>query len=138
MAEMNTILLFLLGVLTAHAQLSVTVSPVKVTAQKAVVPLAMTNHLAETIESARAVVFLTDDQGKMLGQKTGWVIGGSKERPGLESGHATNYNFVVTGNRPLTDTNLAAKVIISQLILAGGKVVDVNKHVQIQPQKPSK
>lgn len=65
-------------VATASAQLAVTVSPVKVTGQKAIVPLAMRNDFAESIESARAVVFLLDEQGKAQGQPvTRWVIGGS-------------------------------------------------------------
>jgi hypothetical protein len=44
--------------LLASAQLAVTVSPVKTTGQKAVVPLAMNNNFAEKIESARAACFL--------------------------------------------------------------------------------
>jgi len=55
---------FLLCSLTVQAQLAVTVSPVKITGQKAVVPLAMTNNLAESVESARAVCFLLDEKGK--------------------------------------------------------------------------
>jgi hypothetical protein len=54
----------------AQAQLAVTVSPPKVTGSKAIVPLAMKNGLGERVESARAVVFLLDEQGKMVGQGT--------------------------------------------------------------------
>lgn len=77
---------FLLAVLcvavnvTAQAQLAVTVSPPKIVGQKAVVPLAMKNGFAERIESARAVVFLLDEKGKMIGQGTRWVIGGSQDK----------------------------------------------------------
>ncbi len=55
---------------TAHAQLAVTVSPPKIADQKAVVELKMKNSLAETIESARAVCFLLDEQCKMVGEST--------------------------------------------------------------------
>jgi hypothetical protein len=48
--------------LLASAQLAVTVSPLKVIGQKAIVLLALTNHLAEKVESARAVCFLLDEQ----------------------------------------------------------------------------
>ena len=53
--------------LAASAQVAVSVSPVKVAGQRAIVPLAMKNNFAEKIESARAAVFLLDDQGKMVG-----------------------------------------------------------------------
>ena len=52
----------LLCPLLASAQLAVTVSPLKVIGQKAIVSLALTNHLAEKVESARAVCFLLDEQ----------------------------------------------------------------------------
>jgi hypothetical protein len=54
------------------------VSPVKITGQKAVVPLAMNNNFAEKVESARAVVFLLDRQGKVTGRFKKWVTGGGE------------------------------------------------------------
>src|SRR5437899_1135462 len=87
--EMKAILILLMGALTAQAQLSVTVAPVKVIGQKAVVPLAMKNNLTEKVESARAVMFVLDEQGKAVGQATRWVIGGSQDKSGLAAG-ATN------------------------------------------------
>lgn len=53
-------LLYSIGVfavllLTASAQLAVTVSPPKIVGQKAIVKLAMRNGLGEKVESARAV-----------------------------------------------------------------------------------
>ena len=83
---MKTSLILLFAALSAQAQLAVTVSPPKVVAQKAVVPLAMKNGLGEKIESARAAVFLLDQQGTMVGQATRWVIGGSQDKSGLEPG----------------------------------------------------
>jgi hypothetical protein len=71
------IFIFLLFPLLASAQLAVKVSPVKVTGTKAVVPLAIKNEFGEKIESARAAVFLLDENGKMIGQATKWVIGGT-------------------------------------------------------------
>ena len=79
----------LLYPLSLSAELAVTVSLVKVAGQKAVVPLAMKNGFSEGIESARAAVFLLDDHGKMIGQASRWVIGGSQDKPGLAAG-ATN------------------------------------------------
>jgi hypothetical protein len=88
---MKTTLILLFAALTAHAQLAVTVSPVKVTGQKATVPLVLKNNLTENIESARGAVFLLDDQGKMVGQSTKWVIGGTKDKPGLAAGARTPF-----------------------------------------------
>lgn len=126
---------------SVHAQLTVTVSPPKVAGQKAVVPLAMKNSFAEKIESARAVCFLSDAQGKVVGQATQWVIGGTKERPSLETGGTNAFFFVIQCEKPVATTNLTTKVSFTRLVLAGGKSVDPAKMVQIleppgaQPQK---
>ena len=64
------ILILLVGAVAALPQLAVTVSPVKVIGQKAIVSLALTNGLAGKVESARAAVFILDEQGKMVGQAT--------------------------------------------------------------------
>lgn len=124
-----------LGLISTHAsraQLSVTTSPVKVTAQKAVVTLALKNNFAEKIESARAVVFLLDEQGKALGQPTTrWVIGGNSTN-GLASGATNTFNFVIAIDKPFATTNLTAKISFSRVVLVGGKLADVASTVQIQ------
>ena len=123
--------MFLLCAVTAQAQLAVTVSPAKITGQKAVVPLAMTNNLAESVESARAICFLLDDQGKMVGQSTKWVIGGTKDRLALQSKSGTTYNFVITSTQPYATTNFAAKISVTRLVLVGGKLADPSKDVTV-------
>ncbi|HKI70729.1 MAG TPA: hypothetical protein VKA67_14170 [Verrucomicrobiae bacterium] len=122
----------------ATAQLAVTVSPVKVAGQKAIVPLAMKNNFAEKIESARAAVFLLDEQGKMIGNATKWVIGGSQDKPGLAAGATNAFHFVIplTQNNPResvksVSTNLTAKVTVNRVVLEGGKLADPIKDVQI-------
>jgi len=122
-------LLFLACALTAQAQFAVTVSPPKITGQKAVVSLAMTNNLAEPVESARAVCFLLDDQGKMVGQSAKWVIGGVKDRPALPVKTGTTYNFVITSPQSWTTTNLTAKVSFNRVVLEGEKLADATKAV---------
>jgi len=117
-----------------HAQLALTISPPKVASNKAVVKLGLTNNLPEKIESARAVVFLLDDQGRMVGQKTDWIVGGTKDSPSLEPGKGTDFNFVVTTIHPLTATNLTTRVTVTRILLEDGKVADVNKDVTIQNQ----
>jgi hypothetical protein len=119
--------------LLTTAQLAVTVSPVKEAGSKAVIPLAMKNNFAEKVESARAVVFLLDDQGKVIGQSTKWVIGGTKERPPLEPTKEATYNFVIAASQPFTTTNLTAKVTFSRVVLAGGKLADASTAVSVMP-----
>lgn len=116
----------------ASAQLAVTVSPVKVTGQKAVVPLALKNGFAERIESARAVMFLLDDRGKVVGQATRWVIGGAKELAPLAAGATNSFHFVIASDKPFATTNLAARVQFSRIILEGGKLANAQKDVQVE------
>lgn len=119
----------------ASAQLVVTVSPPKIAAQKAIVELSMTNNLSSKIESARAICFLLNERGEMIGESARWVIGGSKSRPALEPKKGTSFNFVITSRQPFTTTNLAAKVSFNRLILDSGEQADPRKDVLIQNHK---
>ena len=122
----------LLCPLLATAQLAVTVSPVRTTGSKAIVPLTMKNGFAEKIESARAVCFLFDYQGKMVGQSTRWVIGAGRDKSPLAPGAAGIFNFVVAADKPFASTNVTPKLSFSRVVLESGKLADVNKEVQIQ------
>ena len=119
---------------TVHAQLVVTLSPLKVIGQKAVIELKMKNGLSENVESARAICFLLDEQGKMVGQASRWVIGGTKDRPALEPKKDTTFNFVIPTS-DTTATNLTVKVSFTRMILAGGQVADPTKDVTIEQLK---
>jgi methionine-rich copper-binding protein CopC len=112
----------------AHANLLVTVNEPKTTGGKVVIKLEMKNTFKEKIESARAVVFLFDDQGKVVGQMTRWVVGGTKDKPALAPDAKTTFNFVVPTDKPFTKT----KVAFNRIILEGGKSVDVSKSVEFQ------
>lgn len=129
---MRILIVFLLSMGAAHAQLAVTVFPPSVISQKAVVPLAIRNGFAEKIESARAVVFLLDEQGKSVGQPTTrWVIGGSQGKSGLAAGATNAFHFVIASDRPFAATNLTAKVTFSRVVLEGGKLADVVRAVSV-------
>jgi dihydroneopterin aldolase len=119
----------LLCPLLATAQLAVTVTPAKVVGQKAVVQLKMKNDLGEAVKSARAVCFLLDDQGKMVGQSTKWVVG--QNHASLEPKAEATFNFVITSPQPFTTTNLAAKISFSRVVLDGGKLADVKRDVSV-------
>ena len=128
---MKTIGLLLLGTTWAHAQLAVTVSPPKAAGNKAVVKLELKNKFAEKVESARAVCFLLDEQGKVVGQATQWVIGGTKDKPSLAPDATATYNFVIPTDKSFTTT----KVSFSRVILEGGKRADVAREVSITVEK---
>ncbi len=122
----------LLCPMLATAQLAVSVTPPKVVGQKAIVELAMTNNLAAKVESARAICFLLDGQGKMVGQSTKWVIG--QNHTGLEPRAEATFNFVVTSPQPFTTTNLTAKVSFSRVVLDGDKLADVRQAVVVMSE----
>lgn len=113
------------------AQLAVTVSPPQVVGQKVVVKLTMKNNLADKVESARAMCFLLDDQGRIVGQSTRWVIGGTKDRPPLAPKAQTTFNFVLTSPQPWTTTNLTAKISFSRVVLEGNKLADMQRDVSV-------
>jgi hypothetical protein len=91
----------------------------------------MKNGLADKVESARAVCFLLDEQGKMLGQATRWVIGGAEDKPGLAAGATNVFHFVITSDKPFAATNPTAKVQFSRIVLEGGKLADPQRDVGI-------
>ena len=115
------------------AQLAVTVSPVKITGQKAVVQLKMKNDFADKVKSARDVCFLLDEQGQMVGQSTKWVVGQNKTS--LDPKGEATFNFVITSPQPFTTTNLTTKVSFSRVVLDGDKLADVTKAVTITNPK---
>jgi hypothetical protein len=129
-----TLFTFFISLVLAPAQLAVTMSPVKVTGQKAIVRLAMKNDFSEKIEFARAVCFLFDAHGSIIGHSTKWVIGGaaSDQKPALAPGGTNTYYFVLGISKPLISTNLTAKVSFNRVVIEGGKLADMRKDVQIK------
>ena len=124
-----------LAVTLCRADLIVTPSAPKITGNKTVVTLGLKNTFSQPIESARAIVFLLDEKGKMVGQSTKWGIGGSPSERGLAAGATNVFNFVITSTQPLTSTNLTAKVSFERLILEGGKLTNPNKVVTVEQLK---
>jgi hypothetical protein len=126
---MKTLLILLLGVIAAHAQLTVTVSPPQVTGDKAIVPLELKNQFNQGVASARAAVLLLDEHGKLVGQSAKWVIGSlqpaTEPKPGLAAGSTNTFNFVITATKPFPSTNLTAKVVFNRILLADGQSADV-------------
>ncbi|MGH7977372.1 MAG: hypothetical protein ACREDS_06425 [Limisphaerales bacterium] len=88
----------------------------------------MKNNFKQSVESARAMCFLIDQQGKMVGESTKWVIGQNKAS--LEPSATNTFNFVITSlNQQLTATNLTAKVSFSRVVLSGGQLANPRDEV---------
>ena len=127
-------ILFLIAIIAAlscsrvFADLSVKVDLPKQIGKKVVLKMTMKNTFKEKLESARAQVFLMDNQGKVVGQAVRWVIGGTKDKPGLAPDAETIFNFVVETDKPFTTNKLS----FTRVILEGGKLVNVNETVKIQ------
>src|SRR5437879_8477250 len=89
------ILPLMLSACMARAALILKVEEPKTYRQKSIVNMDLRNTFTNTVDSARAVVFLLDAKGKVVGQETRWIIGGTKDRPPLEPDAKTSFNFVV-------------------------------------------
>jgi hypothetical protein len=127
------VMLWLMTATVTPAALVVIVFPPKTTGSKAVVKLELQNTFSRNIQSARAVCFLLDDQGQMVGQSTKWVIGQNKTS--LAAGATNTFNFVITSPQSFTTTNLTAKISFSRVVLDGGNLADPKTDVQIGNSK---
>jgi hypothetical protein len=126
-------LLSLCGTIVA-AELSVTLLPSKTVGEKVIVPLALKNGLPEKVESARAVMFLFDGRGKVVGQSTHWIIGGETNRAPLLVGGTNTYQFIVPKGGKEFVTN---RLTVTHVKLASGKTANPVTDVQVRyEQKP--
>jgi hypothetical protein len=119
-----------LAVSFCRADLIVTQGAPKTAGNKAIVPLRLQNTFAEPVQSARAVCFLLDEQGEVVGQTTKWVIGQNKMS--LAPKGETTFSLVITRPQPFTTTNLTARVSFTRVVLDSGKQADPAKDVKIQ------
>jgi len=114
------------------AALIVTVGPPRATGSKALVRMGIKNSSTEKVDSAKATVFLMDGEGRILGQTTRWVIGGAKSFPGLPGRSTTNFNFVITTLKPITTTNLTARVQFNNVIQENSRSLDPLNDVTVE------
>jgi hypothetical protein len=112
----------------SQAALVVKVNEPKSYGQKAIIKLDLQNTFTNKIESARAAVFLSDEKGKVVGQETRWIIGGTKDRPALEPAAKTTFNFVVQSSKPFTKS----KVTVTRVILENGTLADATRDVRVE------
>ncbi len=117
----------ILSTLIVQAKIVVKMDEARRTGSKSLIKLKMKNAFKEKIESARAQIFLLDDEGKMVGQAAQWVIGGTKDKPPLAPDASTTFNFAIPTDKPFSKT----KITFTRIILEGGKLVDAAKNVEI-------
>jgi hypothetical protein len=121
-------ILFLVAAHTADAKLLVRVDEPTRAAKKILMKVSLKNTFGENVDSARATLFLFNDQDKMVGQSTQWIIGGTKDKPALAPNASATFNFVIPSDKPFTKT----KLIFNRIILEGGKQVDPAKNFEIK------
>jgi hypothetical protein len=128
--------LFLIGSLLAGyagfspAAIVINLNQPKNYGQKSILKMELQNTFSEPIESARAVVFLIDNNGKVVGQQTRWILMGTKDKPALAVNAKRTYNFVIQSEKPYSKT----KLIVIRIVLADGNLGDLNKDVVIKTE----
>jgi hypothetical protein len=120
-------MLLFAGITMARGELSDKVAEPQSTGSKALVKLTMKNTYTNAVESARAVVFLLDAKGKVVGQRAEWVIGGTREKPGLAAGGTAVFNLLITADKPVE----RASVKFTRIILEGGRLVESGTGVEL-------
>jgi hypothetical protein len=123
-----TVGIWLFTAAAAEAKLFVKVDDPTRVGDKAIIKLTLKNTFSDKVKSARATLFLMNDEDKVVGQKSEWIIGGTKDKPGLAPNESTTYNFVVQPEKPFTKT----KLIFNRIILDGGKQVDPIRSAEIE------
>jgi len=116
------------GAAGARAGLTLKVAEPQTYGQKTIVKMELQNTFTNNIDSIRAAVFLLDDNGKIVGQETRWIVGGTKDRLGLIPEAKTTFHFVLQCNKPFAK----AKVTITRIVLEGGRLADVQKDVVME------
>ena len=112
----------------ANGALVLKVGEPKTYGQKTIIKMELQNTFTNNIESVRAVVFLLDDNGKIVGQETRWIVGGTKERPALAPMAKTTFHFVVPSIKPFSKT----KVTVTRIVLEGGTLANIHRDVQME------
>lgn len=96
---------------------------------KAVVEFKMENSLDKPIKGARAWIFLTGEDDKVLGNHAQWVVSQDKKNE-LPTGETQTFKMTMPSQGKVT----SAKVVFSRIILGDGSTVDPRKIVKEFPE----
>ena len=111
--------------LQLEAQLLVRYELPQITGDLAVVRISLQNKSKEDVEAARAVAFLINSEGKIIGQSTRWVIGGDVTT--ILHADTTNFFSFVIPVEEKAGTNFSTRITFTRLVFAGGRVANPGK-----------
>lgn len=114
--------------ISVHAALELTVGKPKTYTKLTVIKMDLHNSFTDQIKSAEAVVFLMSDKGKVVGQKSRWILGGPERRPSLAPDSSTTFFFVVSNAQSFATT----KVLVTRIVFENGKLGNILRDVKIQ------
>ena len=135
-------LVLLLLPLATYAQLEVRLLETQQSGNKSLVKLELNNTYDQAIKDARAWVFLMDEEGKVVGNKAAWIIGGEKSgpenrvQPPLKKGEKNEYTLAMDmlRSKKEDESPFKAKITFSRIILADGTPVNPQEAV-VAPKK---
>ena len=106
------------------AQLAITTSSPTLWGRKALVKLEIVNRGSVAVESAKAALFLRAPDGQVVAHGSRWVIGGGDQPQAstLPPGATNRFHFVLQAPQPLATTNLSAHLILTRVVLEGGRL----------------
>ena len=130
-------LLFIVSTLCANAQVEIRLTETKQVGQKALVKMELNNGYSQALKGARVSVFMMDEEGKVVGQKAQWIVGGDdatktdSQNSALESGKKNEYAVAVNTLRGQTEDEepFKARITFSRLILNDGTLLNPQKAV---------
>ena len=112
------------GVASLHATIDVSVSSIETKGSKSIVRMEASNGYEQGVKDARAWVFLLDAEGKVVGNRAHWIVGGSSEgREPLDSQASDEFLVAVDTKAPPA----SAKVVFSKIILEDGTSINPRK-----------
>lgn len=126
-----------LSILCADGQITVALSKTEQIGQQALVKIELNNNYDQSIKGVRIWVFMMDQNGKVVGEKAQWIVGGDNsnkpdfQNTALESGNINEYTVAVDTLRAQTEDEepFKARVTFSRLILSDGTLLNPQKSV---------
>jgi hypothetical protein len=112
---------------TAFGALTIKMSTPTTMGGKSIVKLQVHNTYSQSVQAIRAGLLLMDDQGKVVGHDTKWIVGGPKVNHPLVPDATTSYNFIVDSDKPFIKTQL----MVERIVLENGKLGNPLKDVVI-------
>ena len=129
------IVVFIVTALCANAHIEFRLTETEQVGQKALIKLELNNTYGQALKGARVWVFLMDQDGRVVGEKAQWIVGGNNatktdsQNSTLESGKRNEYAVAVNTLRAQKEDEepFTAKVTFSRLILNDGTLLNPQK-----------